>query len=56
MNVELINYRRKKAKEIFKDAKITFNKVSLFTTVNRIYSDGEGISQNIGRVGDFFRN
>ena len=37
MNIELINYRRKKAKETFKDAKITFNKVSLFTTVNRIY-------------------
>jgi len=37
MNLALINYRRKKASETLKDAKTTFNKVSLFTTVNRIY-------------------
>ncbi|MCL6500902.1 MAG: HEPN domain-containing protein [Candidatus Pacearchaeota archaeon] len=37
MNLELINYRRKRAKDTLEDAKIMFNKVSLFTTVNRIY-------------------
>lgn len=36
-NIELINYRRKKAKDTLIDAKTMFNKVSLFTTVNRIY-------------------
>jgi uncharacterized protein (UPF0332 family) len=37
MNLELINYRRRKAKEALNDAKTMFNKVSLFTIVNRIY-------------------
>lgn len=37
MNLVLINYRRTKAKDTLEDAKIMFNKVSLFTTVNRIY-------------------
>lgn len=37
MNLDLINYRRKKAKDTLKDAKTMFNKVSLLTTVNRIY-------------------
>lgn len=36
-NLALINYRRKKAADTLKDAKIMFNRVSLFTTVNRIY-------------------
>ena len=34
---ELIDYRRDRAKETLKDAKILFNKGSLFSTVNRIY-------------------
>lgn len=37
MNLELINYRREKAKSTLEDAQIMFDKVSLFTTVNRIY-------------------
>ncbi len=37
INLDLINYRRKKAEDTLKDAKIMFNRVSLFTTVNRIY-------------------
>lgn len=37
MNLDLINYRRKKAADTLKDAKTMFNSVSLFTTVNRIY-------------------
>jgi len=37
MNLELINYRREKAKNTLKDAKVMFDKVSHFATVNRIY-------------------
>lgn len=37
MNLEIINYRRRRAKDTLEDAKTMFNKVSLFTTVNRIY-------------------
>lgn len=37
MDKELINYRRNRAKDTLNDAKVMFNKVSLFTTVNRIY-------------------
>jgi len=37
MNLELINYRREKAKNTLKDAKVMFDKVSPFATVNRIY-------------------
>ena len=37
MNINLINYRREKAKETLADAKLMFGQVSLFTTVNRIY-------------------
>ena len=37
MNTELLNYRREKAKQSLKDAKIMFSKASLFSTVNRIY-------------------
>jgi len=37
MNIDLINYRREKAKETLADVKLMFGQVSLFTTVNRIY-------------------
>ena len=37
MNIDLINYRREKAKETLTDAKLMFDQVSLFSTVNRIY-------------------
>jgi uncharacterized protein (UPF0332 family) len=37
MNINLINYRREKAKETLADVKLMFGQVSLFTTVNRIY-------------------
>ena len=37
MNIELINYRRERAKETLKDAKVMLDNASLFSTVNRIY-------------------
>jgi len=37
VNIELLNYRRGKAKETLNDAKVMFGKASLFSTVNRIY-------------------
>lgn len=37
MNKELINYKRQRAKETLKDARIMFDKTSLFSTANRIY-------------------
>jgi len=37
MNIDLINYRREKAKETLLDAKLMFDHASLFSTVNRIY-------------------
>ena len=37
MNEELINYRKKRAKETLEDAKTMFGKTTLFSTVNRIY-------------------
>ncbi|MBE0477816.1 HEPN domain-containing protein [Candidatus Aerophobetes bacterium] len=37
MNIDLINYRRKRAKEALADAKSIFEHASLFSTVNRIY-------------------
>lgn len=37
MNIELINYRRKRAKEALEDARIMFERARLFSTVNRIY-------------------
>ena len=36
-NIELINYRREKARDTLADAKSMLHKVSLFTIVNRIY-------------------
>lgn len=37
MNIELIDYRRKRAKETLNDARVLFERASLFSTVNRIY-------------------
>lgn len=37
MNEELIDYRRKRAKDTLEDAKTMFGKTTLFSTVNRIY-------------------
>ena len=37
MNKELINYRKERAKETLKDAKVMFDKTSLFSAINRIY-------------------
>lgn len=37
MKKEIINYRRKRAKESLEEAKIMFENVKLFATVNRIY-------------------
>jgi len=37
VNIELINYRRERAKETLKDAKVMLDNASLFSTVNRIY-------------------
>lgn len=37
MNKELINYRMERSKETLKDAKVMFERGSLFSTVNRIY-------------------
>jgi len=37
MDIELIDFRRERAKETLRDAKVMFEKASLFSTVNRIY-------------------
>ena len=37
MDIELVNFRRERAKETLRDAKVMFDKVSLLSTVNRIY-------------------
>ncbi len=37
MTKEIINYRRKRAKETLEEAKILFDNTKLFATVNRIY-------------------
>jgi len=37
MKKEIINYRRKRAKESLEEARIMFENIKLFATVNRIY-------------------
>jgi len=37
MNIELVNYKRKRARETLNDAKAMFEHARLFSTVNRIY-------------------
>jgi len=37
MNIELVNYKRKRARETLNDAKVMFEHARLFSTVNRIY-------------------
>lgn len=35
MDIELVNFRRERAKETLRDAKVMFDKVSLLSTVNK---------------------
>lgn len=37
MDIELVNFRIERAKDTLRDAKVMFEKASLFSTVNRIY-------------------